>query len=249
MDIRLDGELLTRLIVDRGGVMEFLGELIDRSADGDSKINKATVHRWMKGQLPKNPERLMTLAGILDVDPFALLAGDEEAVSMIAETMLEIVQHENSTPAPLQMLRGFFGRQRQWPPAQLAIEYFGREWHVQEFHHDAEVRKNYYQVVALHGRLEPSRPQVFHFAFQSTGRFSARWLEYGFVRRAGDWDTLRHIFGFSQHKRSGGADQPLRVATWFGQGSATFRVASLHQFELALCTEEFSPDQHLEFPA
>lgn len=248
MDVRLDAELVSRLVTERGGVMAILGELIDRSSDGDSRINKATVHRWMKGQLPKNSERLLTLAGLLDVDPFALLSADEADVSALADNMLEIVQHENATPAPLQMLRGFFGRQKEWPPQEIASTFFNRDWHTRDFEHTPQTRKNFYQVIELVGHASHETPQVFHFAFQSLGRFSARWLEYGFVMRNGPKDTLRHIFGFSRHKAIVDAEQPVSVATWFGEGAATFRVASLHEFEINLSSEDFSPARHLEFP-
>lgn len=246
MDIKLNGELITSLVDDLGGTMKFLAAWSEH--DGDDNLDKATVHRWMNGQLPKNPERLMRLAGVLDVDPFALLVAEEDAVSEIADGMLEIVQHDHSTPAPLQMLRAFFGRRKDWPPEALSRDYFGRPWHVHEFSHDASVRRNFMQTVELTSASDTLRPQVFHFAYKSTDRFSGRWLQYGFVMRHAEEAVLRHIHGYTERMTVKESGAPLRVSTWFGPGSAIFRVASLQAFQLAAPAKQFAREECVEFP-
>ncbi len=248
VDIKLDRELVTDLVADLGGVSAFLDAWVVGGEDGDDKIDKTTVHRWMNGQMPKNAKRFMRLAGVLDVDPFALLTADEDKISVAAEIMLEIVQHENAMPAPLQLLRAQFGRLKQWPPRAIAADYFGRPWQTHEFSHNALERRNFYQAVELVGIAGSTRPQVYHFAFKSHGRFSSRWLQYGFVMRHRGGDVLRHIFGYSQRLEAG-LNGPLRVNTWFGQGAATFKVASLHEFSLSLSPDQFSSREVLEFPA
>jgi len=249
VEIQLDSGLVTDLVIEFGGVPAFLDAWVQGSEDGNDTIDKTTVHRWMNGQLPKNAKRFMRLAGVLDVDPFALLAVDERLVSAAAETMLEVVQHENGTPAPLQMLRGFFGRIKEWPPADLAADHYGRAWTTHEFRHEARERRNVYQAVEIIGKPISMRPQVFHFAFRSDGRFSSRWLQYGFVMRRGKTDVLRHIFGYSQRLPVAVPGAPIRVNTWFGEGAATFKIASLHAFSVSLLPDTLTGGDVLEFPA
>ena len=77
-------------------------------------------------------------------------------------------------------------------------------------------------------------PQVWHFAYRDAGVRRAAWRPYGFVEVVGP--TVR-LFNFSG--LVDGSDRPLAarslfVETWFGEGAAEFRAASLHKFTLSV---------------
>jgi hypothetical protein len=244
MEIRLNGMRLRELVSERGGIERFL-ELWDWH--GSEKLDRTTIHRWGKGKLPKNKERLMQLCRTLDVDPFALLdAGDGNSMAAMDE-LFELFQSTSESWAALEFLRPFLGRQKQWPPAEVAMA-LKREWVVREFTHDPEWRSNYFVTVELSRTMVGISPQVYHFAFRHPSAFTARWLGYGLVIRDGKTATLWHIGGRRQQMEMA-EGKPTRVNTWFGQGPAIFKVSSLHDF--ALKHKPYTPDGGtvLEFPA
>jgi transcriptional regulator with XRE-family HTH domain len=235
MVVKLNVALLRNLLDEYGGVSGILDAWTATSSDPDDTIDKATVHRWLTGQMPKSQERLMRLAAALDVDPLALLTITGEDIDTAVDSLLDIVQNNSSKPAPLQLLRGFLGRLKSWPPDELVLPYFKKPWFIREFTHDPHIDANFYQLMEI-SSLEPKaptcRPQVFHFAFQNPGGFAARWLEYGMVVRGGRQADLWHINGYRQSTIYTDRVTPTHVETWCGPGPAIFRVASLHAFEL-----------------
>ena len=251
MSIRLNGSLLRTLIDEAGGVEAFLENWTMFGTNGDDSIDKATVYRWCRGQLPKNDRLLLRLAANLNVDPFAIITIAENDIARTIDDMLDFVQHGRSMPAPLKLARAFFGRQKEWPPECVARDHFKRRWHVREFSHDPNIRSNFYEVIELAG-ADPAvttRPQVFHFAFRNPRRFGDRWLQYGFVIRHGIDAGLWHINGHNEQLRLSDQQRPTLVETWFGPGPVVFRVGSLHAFSLATFCGKPSSEPALQFPA
>jgi hypothetical protein len=205
----------------------------------------------MKGEsLPRSSAIFLRLAGLIDVDPFALVAVPAGDILAAAEDVLRIVQKAATAPPWLHFVHDLFGRQRIWPPDGLALAYFGRRWHAQELVHDPHVRSNYYARVLLHDLLKPTdrRPQILHFAFKHPALFHARWLEYGLVRVHGGAAVLHHINGYMDRIELAASDEPVRVETWFGPGPAQFRVASLHPFALETAPSADGAAIALRFP-
>jgi hypothetical protein len=252
MRVGLDGELLKQLIKARSGVGAFLGQWNSLSLKADDHPDNSTVYRWIKGEsVPKNGDLFLRLAGFLDVDPFALVAVPDGDILAAADELLRIVQHSSTAPSWLQFVHGFFGRQINWPPEDLASMYFNRPWHVAEFRHDATARTNFYPTVVLCQAVKApeGRPQVFHFAYRHPTLFHARWLQYGLVRVHGRSVALHHISGYIDRLHRSGPDEPIRVETWFGPGSALFRVASLHPFSHSIDDSGDGSAKALRFPA
>lgn len=251
MSIRLNGRLLQTLIQEVGGVDEFLDAWTLSTLNGEEQPSKSTVYRWIKGQLPKNSSLLLRLASVLDVDPFALVTIADQNIVAATDQMVEIVQHGIETPAPLKLLREFFGRLKEWPPQAVAVSYFKRPWVVHEFSHDPSAGCNYNALLELRASklIRDSRPQVFHFAFRHPQWFAGRWLHYGFVSRQGTSASLSHINGYTQQMTLAATQEPTPVKTWLGSAPATFRVASLHGFQLVNVTDERVRDDALLFPA
>ena len=199
MRLHLHGRLLGELIRQQGGVKALLDAWSFKSKDPNSRLDRATVYRWIKGEtFPKNWHTCLQLAGHLDVDPFALIEAPTHNALATADEILKIVQSSSSGPSAIQFVHAFFGRQLSWPPDDLASTYFGRRWHVEDFVHDPNVRSNYYAVISLSWKPMGIRPQVFHFAFRHPSMFAARWLEYGLVRADKRSATLYHINGYTQ---------------------------------------------------
>jgi hypothetical protein len=230
-------------------VASFLAAWTDSSATADDDPDRATVYRWMQGTLPKNEDLLIRLSVLLDVDPFALLTIVDQDVETALDQMLEIVQRSSSKPAPLQLLRNFLGRQKEWPPEALAKRHFECCWHIQEFEHDPAVRSNFYAAVELtcDRIVSNRRPQLFHFAYRSPRFFAGRWLQYGIVACRGRAIDLWHINGHAERIEAD-IHEPARVKTWFGPGSITFRVASLHPFLLTRGSDEDDKSPAVVFP-
>jgi hypothetical protein len=251
MRIRLDGELLGTLIGGQGGVDDFLNQWSATSKATEKPPDRTTLYRWMNGEsVPKNGKLFLRLAGLLDVDPFALVAVADGDILAAADDVLRIVQNAATAPPWLQFVHGFFGRQKAWPPKDLAAIYFGRPWHIEEFSHDPSIRANYYATILLHLAREPSygRLQVLHFAFKQPSLFHTRWLQYGLVKLQGTSATLHHINGHTDRRELTALDDPIPVETWFGPGPALFRIASLHPFSHQLTTFEGGTTRVLRFP-
>jgi hypothetical protein len=177
------------LVDDLGGVESFIEKWSMASVDGEDAPHKSTVSRWNRGQWPKDRETFLRLSDVLDVDPFALIAIRESDPQTAADQILDIVQSGRSIPPIISLLHPFFGRQKTWPPR---LEGLPRSWYSREFHHDPEIRSNFYACIHLMGDSVhmKKRPQVFHFAFRNTRRFGGRWLQYGLVLRYGIASTL-----------------------------------------------------------
>jgi hypothetical protein len=250
MRVELDGELLDSLIKARGGVRAFVDEWNAVAKTADDHPNNSTVYRWIKGEsLPKNSDLFLRLAGRLDVDPFALIAVTDGDILAAAEELVRVVQHTVTPPSWLQFVHGFFGRQLAWPPEDLAKAYFNRRWHISSFTHDATERTNFYARLILSQSTDKERPQVFHFAYRHPTRFHARWLQYGLVRVRGRSIALHHIDGHIARLDRSTLDEPIHVETWFGQGPAIFRVASLHSFTHTIDISAGVAAKAVRFPA
>jgi hypothetical protein len=211
MRVQLDCRLVGALITALGGVNVFLDWWHSRSSNANERLNRATAYRWGSGEsVPKNGSLFLRLAGLLDVDPFALVAVADGDVLAAADDVLRIVQNAATAPPWLQFVHGFFGRQFAWPPGDLASVYFGRPWHVEDFSHDPTIRANYYATILLQHALNSpdARPQIFHFAYKQPSLFHTRWLQYRLVKVHGTLATLHHINGHTDRRCSFSAALP-----------------------------------------
>ncbi|WP_417455904.1 hypothetical protein [Kordiimonas sp.] len=249
--ICLNGTLLKTLVADH--YPKRVPGLLDAWATSERKIlstppDRATIYRWMNGQLPRTAGDLLSLCSLLDIDPFSILTAKDGGISDAIHWLLTSVQLRQWRQPSLSFLADLFGRQQAWPPSSLAEDYYGRPWHIEEFEHDPTKQALYYACIELSAPANmPSIPQVFHFAFCNPGVFGERWLQYGFVERYKNTVRLVHINGHTETCEAGTSSEPSRIETWFGPGHAVFRVASLHPFHLKIKETTCSP--YLRFPA
>lgn len=208
--------------------------------------HRATLHRWIQGQAPRTAKDLLSLCGVLDIDPTCLLRFGDGAAERLSRAYL--VRRWN--PPVLGFIQDFLGRRAEWPPRQLARDYFGREWATHEVEHRATDRTNYYATlkVAPDGSRYPEGPLVYHVAFRHADLFGRRWLQYGWLLREGKRVELRHINGYVATCELPGTDLPLRVETWFGPSPAVFRLASLHPFQMEMDDSSDHQQSVVRFP-
>lgn len=245
--IILDGLLLQKLIKSRfpAGHNDLIA-LWDASGEG---LNPSTIYRWTRGQLPRTGEDLLKLAAILDVDPFTLLTFDRGSATEAIERLL--LSFERNKWERLGFFRAFFGRQKYWPPDEIATRYFGRNWCRAHFTHEPSDRANYYATIRLDGfkHQDDVAPQAFHFAFRQPGWFADRWLDYGFVVRAGCEVKLLHINGQSESYKTRSLEEPAYVETFFGPSTVEFCIASLHPFTHCVAPVDTCSDFRVRFQA
>ncbi len=250
--VSLNGTLLEQLIEG-----EFSGKVerfLDHWEAAHSKIiskppDRSSIYRWMKGQLPRSSQSFLSLCGLLDVDPFAMLSVNEDKLSSTIPELLNAVQLRQWRQPALGFFTDFFGRQTSWPPRSISEDYFSRSWSMEDFEHDPEHRDNYYPTIVIGGseQIHLHKPQVFHFAFRSPDLFGKRWLQYGFVERCGKQVRLVHINGHVERYETEDISNLSHVETWFGAGAAIFRIASLHPFSLKVTDKQ--TNACVRFPA
>ena len=256
MPVAFNATLLTELIEMTGGVIELLRCWEVEFGDADVP-DRQSVYNWRAGKLPKTSITVIRLAHLLDVDPFCLFEAKGKAAADVIGEVFEAYQLATSAEPGLQFFQAFFGWKPLWPPPYWE-EHRRRkptlrqnfQWHQQEFVHDITVDTNYDATVAVHSdpAFISARPQTFHFAFSGKGALKARWMQYGFVVRHRNHARLTHIHGHIREAHTEGLNAPTLVATWFGPGPATFRVASLQPFELEFRGKDSGDGERVQFP-
>jgi hypothetical protein len=256
MPIALNSLLITELIESCGGVAKLLRRWGDTYGEDDAP-SRQTLYNWRDGQWPKTSISIIRFAELLDIDPFCLLIARDASPADVIEDVLQAYQLDTSVEPSLQFISAFFGWNTMWPPKYW--EELRRDkpslthsfvWHEREFDHDTSVQANYYPAVALTSDPEiiASRPQTFHFAYSGKGALRARWLHFGFVVRFENQVALTHIHGHTGACVTKTSTSPALVETWFGPGSARFRVASRHPFSLVFRGQDDGPDPRVRFP-
>jgi len=186
--------------------------------------HRSTLIRWLRGALPGSEERLLALAGALNIDPLALIRLESAKLPQLIEAIEGLVLRSDwERLEPFTFLRFLVLPTRDWPMPEIAARYFHRSWTTLDFVHDARAERNYYATVLL----KPTRShQVWHFAWRPLTR-SAAWRPYGFVQRTGTAVTL---CSFTSILDRNSCTDRVAVETWFGEGAAAFRIASMHYF-------------------
>jgi len=89
---------------------------------------------------------------------------------------------------------------------------------------------------------------VWHFAFKAKNPAFDLWTPYGFIEWREDSLALFHYRGHNTMVNVPHRSEAFVAETWFGEGPAEFRVASLHDSELSLDRNAHSPLPCVRFP-
>jgi hypothetical protein len=236
--LRLDGPRI------RGAIDERYGGSISRLASAltlEPPPDRSTVTRWLTSDgshFPRNEERILALAGALDIDPTALWTFDTESFPVLWPKIVRAARSGKWSGLlnSLSFLRHFADATEQWPPQAVASRFFDRPWTQHDLVHDPAHGANYYRNVILRPTSRTEKfPRVWHFASRYIGGAPRRdWRPIGFVRREPDMVTLFSDFAMTEQCLCVPDSEEVCVQLWHGQGSEVFRIASLHPFDVSV---------------
>jgi hypothetical protein len=232
LTVQLRWTLIDERIAATGGAM---------ALQARSGLNRSTISRWRKGVLPNDPLHFLELARALDVDPFLLFDLQEAGFGQTCRQVGSLLLAGRLTSAlrSLSFIQDYYRQTgAEWPPESLESSSgaFHYRWTTREFVHTGQLgssreERNFYASVLLRGPRADARaaPQVWHFAYRDRMQGPTLWRPYGTVALVGD---RLELYAFHGEKVVADAKGPVAVETWFGEGDAHFRVASLHGFSL-----------------
>jgi hypothetical protein len=239
MAVPVNAEFL-KLVIDKrfGSVDGFAADWEERVREGRQRRGKArdraTIYRWLGKDIPSKEDDLFGLCGALDIDPLSVLPINHSFMEKeFAQERLRLQLNQSRT-SNLKPYDAIFLPGPKWPSDEIAECFYGRRWHVQEFHHDPSIISSAYAGLEL--RIPPYQdvPVVFHFAWRRSNARDRMWRPYGSVIRFDNKILLISESGDLQKVDINFHENPTIVETYFGIGSAMFRIASLHDFEISM---------------
>ena len=239
MKIPLHEDLVQARIAQRFRTVPNLVEAWrDRVEAGDQRKGKAaslkTVYRWLQeAAMPSKPDAVFGLAAALDIDPVTLFDIRNDAFPELYARERRLFQMGATYHTPLSPFRALYLTSAEWPGNDVANTYYGRLWQHRHFLHDPATASNVYAAFYLEASMkDQSRPVAYHFAYRRTGDPEEPWRPYGTVIGY-DGEVLLFSDRADRQWMSDSRSPAMVVAeTYFGAGSAEFRVASLHGFTL-----------------
>ena len=103
--------------------------------------------RWLSSDgshFPRDEERILALAGALDIDPTALWTFDADTFPILWPKITRAARTGKWSEllTPLSFLRHFAEPADEWPSEPIAKRFFDRGWVVHEFSHDPQKGAN-----------------------------------------------------------------------------------------------------------
>lgn len=240
----VDGGALRRLLKERFGRVAIPPEAWESPQLG--LINRSTLHRWCNGTVTPRPDYLFEVAGLLDVDPLVILmpAPDSFRDGFLLFHEAPSLANFGDDAALLATLVGTLRSRPTWPRDDFSRQFFGRNWVRRFVEHDRKTRADYYERFTIRF-AEGVGDKVVHFAWK--GPRGRSWSPYGFVAVTPASLNLYSYDGSASNCPIDGAVESIAVETWFGSGSASFCLASLHPFEVLVGDDGESSDPTVRF--
>lgn len=240
MPISLRGDLVRRLMDQRfSSIVDMVVTWEERVTSGVQKTgrarDRATIYRWLDKGLPSNRGDIFGFAGLLDIDPIAMLEITDEGILRDFARERRLFQLGSGNRTPLSAFWPIYTPGPGWPDAEIASSYFARPWFTREFAHDPFAIANVYAALRLTSRVtEAFAPRTYHFAYRRTGARDGMWRPYGTV--IGYENEINLLSESGDFQKVGDENSPSTVIaeTYFGSGPAEFRIASLHDFDLEI---------------
>ena len=241
MPLPIRSDLIQALITERfGSVDALVVEWEERVRSNVQKKGKArqrnTIYRWLKTGLPTQKNDIFGFAGVLDVDPIAILAIDEAFIDKYYPTERPRVSLDSQSLSSLAPFWPVYVPGPGWPLAEIARDFYDRSWCTHEFVHDHSLVTNEYVALhlAVHHHTSPETPRAYHFAYRRRHARDGMWRPYGTVIAYADETLLISESGDFQRITREPTTELVPVETYFGAGEAEFKVASLHEFGLEI---------------
>lgn len=243
MAIPLHTELVRALIQQRSGSIDGLVvEWEERVASGVQKVgdprDRSAIYRWLQKGLPLNRDDVLGFAGVLDVDPIAILGINGPFIEEHFAKERRLFQLGSEHRSPFSPFWPIYIPGPGWPNGEIASNYYARSWFAEDFAHDPSRIENVYAAVHLKAaaRDYPLVPRTYHFAYRRTGARDGMWRPYGTVIGYHHEVCLISESGDYQKLSDERSNETVVAETFFGPGPAEFRIASLHDFRVEVTT-------------
>lgn len=199
-----------------------------------SSRDRSTLHRWLKQGIPTTSgDDLFGLAAALDVDPIVLVDLSDAALDEHFVAERRLFQMGSPVRTPLSPLRAIFFPGPEWPARRIAGDFYGRDWCVHPLASDVTTEVNVYAALVL--TTPPDvMPRAYHFAYRRRAARDRMWRPFGTVVVDAGTAVLVSESGDRQERPAGQRAGETIVETYFGPETSEFRVASLHDFTLAV---------------
>lgn len=199
----------------------------------DDARSASTIYDWMKAGIPSTEHAIFSFFRMLDLDPCAAVDHERTGIEQRFKQIRRSILLGGDRFPQIRSLVDMIWPDDNWPNSVSAEEYFGRTWCCRDFEHIAEVKNKYATVTIVQAEHEnpEDAPRAYYVAFRDDEGDDELWRPYGIaVRRSGINYVLNSkgkiLSEPSKHNTA------LRFQTYFGGGRASFRVASLHGFNL-----------------
>ena len=237
MAIPLNATFVKSLVDARfGSIDNLVVEWEERVALGQQKAggsrDRATIYRWLKRGIPSRQDELYGFCATLDVDPIAVLSLSKSFIDRVfsrERLLLQLNAIHRSQFAPLWLI---YRPGPGWPNVEISRSYYNRPWNTAEFSHDAKAVTGVYATVRMTAPPEGLLPQAYHFAYRRTNTRDGMWRPYGTVMRFAQKTVLISESGDYQEDKIRRPTRTTVANTYFGDGPAEFKLASLHPFDL-----------------
>lgn len=247
--IEIDGAKMRQLQQERIGNLGHLEKEDFPKRNG--RISRYTLIKWRKNQVVPAAYEFLEFCAALDVDPFLLLRSTASTSyfdlcrDIADNAFAKVIEAPEKRPnLPIALLK-IFGPQTEWPNSNLFSEHFRRDWVSHEYQYSAQPPMDGYGRfrISTEGSLVD---RVWHFAWRDKTRRS--WRPYGLVRCE---DEGIQLFSFCGRRAcfrlQGRGMRAFFVETYFGRGSAEFKVASIHEFSLEYVGQTDSTGNFVRF--
>lgn len=237
LTIPVNGELVRKLIEqDFGSIDELAIEWEERVVSGRQRVGRArdrsTIYRWIDRGLPSKQNDVFGFASVLGVDPLAILKIDGQYIQKNFGRERRSFQLGLVNRTPLSPFWPIYFPSPEWPNQEIAHNFYGRPWFIQDFMHDASATPSAYAAVylSLQNTGHTMAPKIYHFAYRRRNARDGMWRPYGTVIGYQDSVSLVSENGDYQSLSDERSNKLIVAETHFGPGSAEFRIAALHDF-------------------
>lgn len=225
----LNESLVVELVLKKYGKLTMPSHFGPTGAGG---VDRTTLWRSFKKQELPSIAVIFSLAGLLDVDPMAIITIKKmhtfPEVFGFFEKYLWAVKKPKQFNKILK-LSEYLASQHEWPSENFSQKYYGRHWIKKTTKHEANGKTNYYGKIEINFK-DIYTPKVIHISWRSNTK--DQWHTYGAVRIFDQEIDLISYGGDSQNVCISQNHERFIVETWFGSETAEFCVASLHDFDI-----------------
>jgi hypothetical protein len=243
MAIFLRQDLVSRLIHDRyaGGVDELASKwegLVATRPGFPSARGRASIYRWLDDGVPTRGAdaglHVFGLCALLDVDLLSIFDYERNGYFSKFAKLRQLIYARASSIGGLATFMAMYRPGDNWPSDAIASACYGRRWFAYQFTNEDAWQSNDYVLVKVRfAEKVGGQPRAAHVAYRRVRVPDTMWRYYGTVIAVDGHLELYNESG--GHQRMQQVDEEeIRFRTYYGGRPVEWRVASLHDFSVAL---------------